>query len=609
MFFLPFPPFLHCTSSLSHTHSLTHTIQIPETVGEEEVVTTFTAHGDIETHLFIASTPDEATSDEAPAIATASKHKTAHIQYKKWSSCEAAIEAFHQKLTFPDSDAPVIVKFAEAKLPSTASPSPHSLSNTTATNRQGAATSPGQPHHAQKPAPSGDSSHSHYHASYNTNNFYAASSSGRRQQQHQYGNGNGTHTAGAYLPTANNNNNHPGRPMLAHHSPGPQTGYPANMMHSMMHASYPLPNGLMPSPNANGSGEGALPPYPTGRGMMPPLPPGMISPDGSSTRSMRGRALSTSTGGPGSRRGGMGSNGSSDSLGNISDASDTMGPGSSGSGHHPQAHAHAPHQHHAHHVMHHPLSHHYATAGGHYIHLASPTAGGGVEGGPQHQHQQQMQMQLHPHAQYLHPVQFYHPAMYHPAIVGPAGAAGGGAAAMVTPLPPHHPGAAAAVAGTVAAGGSTHKVGRGVSDPSVYSHKLFVGQVPFEASEQDLWHLFVPYGDVLELAVLRSGGMSKGCAFLTYATKSQALHAMTALHGQQIAPNKRLVVKFADHKSKEAGVKGGEEVVDGNEDGAVTKIQTPASGMVGEVGAKEGNAGGAQKELMEEQETGVMVDE
>ena len=42
-----------------------------------------------------------------------------------------------------------------------------------------------------------------------------------------------------------------------------------------------------------------------------------------------------------------------------------------------------------------------------------------------------------------------------------------------------------------------------------------------QASEQDLWGLFAPAGDILELAILRSQGRSKGCAFLTYATRAQ----------------------------------------------------------------------------------------
>lgn len=92
----------------------------------------------------------------------------------------------------------------------------------------------------------------------------------------------------------------------------------------------------------------------------------------------------------------------------------------------------------------------------------------------------------------------------------------------------------------------TGKLGRGVSDPIVYGHKLFIGQVPFEATEQDLWHMFSPHGEILELVILRSNGVSKGCAFLTYASRQQATQAISSLNGRQ-AGQKRLVVKFAEN--------------------------------------------------------------
>lgn len=72
---------------------------------------------------------------------------------------------------------------------------------------------------------------------------------------------------------------------------------------------------------------------------------------------------------------------------------------------------------------------------------------------------------------------------------------------------------------------------------------------PPQAAEQDLWALFHPLGDVLELAILRSQGRSKGCAFLTYASKAQALAAINAFNGRPVGPTKRLVVKFADQKA------------------------------------------------------------
>lgn len=96
------------------------------------------------------------------------------------------------------------------------------------------------------------------------------------------------------------------------------------------------------------------------------------------------------------------------------------------------------------------------------------------------------------------------------------------------------------------------KMGMGVSDPYVYENKLFIGQIPYEATELDLWQVFSPIGDILELAVLRSGGVSKGCAFLTYATRHQAFEAIARCNGRQITKNKRLVVKFADNRSSSA---------------------------------------------------------
>ncbi|EFN54356.1 hypothetical protein CHLNCDRAFT_135626 [Chlorella variabilis] len=105
--------------------------------------------------------------------------------------------------------------------------------------------------------------------------------------------------------------------------------------------------------------------------------------------------------------------------------------------------------------------------------------------------------------------------------------------------------------GHVGRGGAI-KLGRGVADPSAYAHKLFIGQIPFEAIEQDLWALFAPAGDILELAILRSQGRSKGCAFLTYASRQQATSAINAFNGRQVGPSKRLVVKFADQKAAAA---------------------------------------------------------
>ncbi|XP_078435522.1 RNA-binding protein BRN2-like [Wolffia australiana] len=80
-------------------------------------------------------------------------------------------------------------------------------------------------------------------------------------------------------------------------------------------------------------------------------------------------------------------------------------------------------------------------------------------------------------------------------------------------------------------------------------HKLFVGMLPKNVSETELTTLFSKYGVIKDLQILRSSQQtSKGCAFLKYETKEQALAALEAINGKHrmegsIMP---LVVKWAD---------------------------------------------------------------
>ena len=96
------------------------------------------------------------------------------------------------------------------------------------------------------------------------------------------------------------------------------------------------------------------------------------------------------------------------------------------------------------------------------------------------------------------------------------------------------------------------KMGPGITDPRANDWKLFVGQVPFECCERDLWPVFSPLGEILELVILRNEGRSKGCGFVTYAEKETAELAAARLNGHVSLPNdqrgKRLVVRFADKK-------------------------------------------------------------
>ncbi|GKV12038.1 hypothetical protein SLEP1_g23242 [Rubroshorea leprosula] len=80
-------------------------------------------------------------------------------------------------------------------------------------------------------------------------------------------------------------------------------------------------------------------------------------------------------------------------------------------------------------------------------------------------------------------------------------------------------------------------------------HKLFVGMLPKNISEAEVHTLFSTYGTIKELQILRgSQQTSKGCAFLKYETKEQALAALEAINGKHKMEGSSipLVVKWAD---------------------------------------------------------------
>ncbi|XP_024404116.1 RNA-binding protein BRN1 isoform X1 [Physcomitrium patens] len=80
-------------------------------------------------------------------------------------------------------------------------------------------------------------------------------------------------------------------------------------------------------------------------------------------------------------------------------------------------------------------------------------------------------------------------------------------------------------------------------------HKLFIGMLPKAASKADVTAVFSQYGTIKELSVIKgSQPTSKGCAFLKYETKEQAVAAIEALNGvhkMEGSPS-ALVVKWAD---------------------------------------------------------------
>ncbi|GMH50716.1 hypothetical protein TL16_g00846 [Triparma laevis f. inornata] len=81
--------------------------------------------------------------------------------------------------------------------------------------------------------------------------------------------------------------------------------------------------------------------------------------------------------------------------------------------------------------------------------------------------------------------------------------------------------------------------------------KLFIGMISKEVDEQGLRDIFSNFGDIKEVFVLRDkSGISKGCAFLKFVSRSAASLAITTLHQTVMMEGmaKKLIVKYADPK-------------------------------------------------------------
>ena len=66
--------------------------------------------------------------------------------------------------------------------------------------------------------------------------------------------------------------------------------------------------------------------------------------------------------------------------------------------------------------------------------------------------------------------------------------------------------------------------------------KLYVGNLAFETTENDLQDLFEPHGQVNEVSLMmdRMTGRSRGFAFVTMNNNAEAEAAMTALNGKEL---------------------------------------------------------------------------
>jgi len=86
--------------------------------------------------------------------------------------------------------------------------------------------------------------------------------------------------------------------------------------------------------------------------------------------------------------------------------------------------------------------------------------------------------------------------------------------------------------------------------------KLYVGNLPYNTTEDDLRNLFSQYGSVDSVAVItdRETGRSKGFGFVEFGNDSEARTAIQALSGQEYG-GRALTVNEA--RPKTAGGGGG----------------------------------------------------
>ena len=88
--------------------------------------------------------------------------------------------------------------------------------------------------------------------------------------------------------------------------------------------------------------------------------------------------------------------------------------------------------------------------------------------------------------------------------------------------------------------------------------KLYVGNLPYNATEDDLRTLFSPYGGVTSVAIItdRDTGRSKGFGFVEFGNDDEARSAITALSGQEYG-GRALTVNEARPKTEGGGGGGG----------------------------------------------------
>jgi RNA recognition motif-containing protein len=90
------------------------------------------------------------------------------------------------------------------------------------------------------------------------------------------------------------------------------------------------------------------------------------------------------------------------------------------------------------------------------------------------------------------------------------------------------------------------------------NNKLFVGNLSFNTTENDLQDMFAAHGTVLEANLMmdRDSGRPRGFGFVTMSTPEEAEAAINALNGKSI-DGRALTVNVAKPREERSGGGGG----------------------------------------------------
>jgi len=88
--------------------------------------------------------------------------------------------------------------------------------------------------------------------------------------------------------------------------------------------------------------------------------------------------------------------------------------------------------------------------------------------------------------------------------------------------------------------------------------KIYVGNLPFSTSPDELQELFEAYGNITQLNIIKdhATGRSKGFAFITYETATSAENAVNGMNGKNLG-ERALKVSVARENTAGGGGMGG----------------------------------------------------